>query len=52
MQSNEMANSFSQAHLENEEVKEAALCQMRLFNKTSENFPTSTGGGVKRQKQA
>ena len=32
VQSNGMANFFSQAPLENEEVKEAALCQMRLFN--------------------
>ena len=32
VQSNGMANFFSQAPLENEEVKEEALCQMRLFN--------------------
>ena len=32
VQSNGMANFFSQAPLENEEVTEAALCQMRLFN--------------------
>lgn len=32
VQSNGMANFFSQAPLEKEEVKEAALCQMRLFN--------------------